>query len=81
MSTKDACPICGGNKADGLTTFTVDLRFGVVVVRKVSARVCGQCGEHWIEKQVAQSLEKIVDKARKKHAEVEIVHWDKDAAA
>jgi YgiT-type zinc finger domain-containing protein len=32
----------------GKTTFTVDLGFGVVVVRDVPATVCSQCGADWI---------------------------------
>ncbi|MDR4509847.1 MAG: YgiT-type zinc finger protein [Candidatus Brocadiaceae bacterium] len=35
-----ACPLCGGKKQAGKTTFTVDLGFGVVVVREVPATVC-----------------------------------------
>ena len=34
---------------EGKTTFTVDLGFGVVVVRDVPATVCSQCGADWIE--------------------------------
>ena len=38
------CPLChGGIKREGKTTFTVDLGFGVVVIRKVPAQVCDQC--------------------------------------
>ena len=72
---KDPCPLCGGDKIDGFTTFTVDLGFGVVVVRKVPARICSQCGERWIGNQAAHGLEKIVNEARAKHSEVEIVQY------
>lgn len=34
------CPLCGGTKAPGATTFTADFEFGVVVVRRVPALVC-----------------------------------------
>ena len=40
------CPLCGGSKKAGRTTFTVDLGFGVVVVRDVPASVCSQSGTH-----------------------------------
>jgi YgiT-type zinc finger domain-containing protein len=66
------CPMCGGTKQAGRTTFTVDLGFGVVVVRDVPAKVCGQCGTDWIEDSIASKLEEIVDDARKKHHMVEI---------
>jgi YgiT-type zinc finger domain-containing protein len=49
----DACPLCGGIKGPGSTTFTAELGFGVVVVRNVPATVCLQCGADWISDGVA----------------------------
>ncbi|MBI4843537.1 MAG: type II toxin-antitoxin system MqsA family antitoxin [Nitrospirae bacterium] len=66
------CPLCGGAKKAGKTTFTVELGFGVVVVRDVSATVCSQCGADWIGDEVASKLEDIVNDARKKHHTVEV---------
>jgi YgiT-type zinc finger domain-containing protein len=56
----------------GKTTFTVDIGSGVVVVREVPATVCSQCGADWIEDDIAERLEKIVEDARKKHHLVEV---------
>ncbi|MFH0997057.1 MAG: DUF4276 family protein, partial [Pseudomonadota bacterium] len=44
----DRCPVCGGKKAAGTTTFAVDFAFGVVMVRDVPATVCSLCGADWI---------------------------------
>ena len=44
MKKPAICPLCGGAKRRGSTTFTADLGFGVVVIRNVPASVCGQCG-------------------------------------
>ena len=66
------CPICNGYKIDATTTFTVDLDFGVVVVRHVPATVCEQCGAEWIGDKHAEQLENIVADARQKHSMVEI---------
>ena len=68
----DKCSLCGGEKKQGKTTFTVDLGFGIVVVRDVPATVCSQCGADWIEDSIASKLEEIVDNARLKHHTVEI---------
>ena len=68
----DRCPLCGGTKKEGKTTFTVDLGDGVVVVRDVPATVCSLCGADWIEDAIAGKLEKIVDDARKRHHLVEV---------
>lgn len=72
MFKKDTCPLCGGNKKAGKTTFTVNLGEGILVVRDVPALVCGQCGENWIEDKAASRLEKLADDARKKHLQVEV---------
>ena len=67
------CPLCGGGKIPGTTTFTAELGFGVVVVRKVKAQVCGQCGEGWIEPDAARKIEEIVERARRDHHQVEVL--------
>ena len=72
------CPICGGNQKPAETTFTVDLGFGVVVIRQVPAFVCEICGEELIHDEVAASLEQIVEQARERHRTVEIVSYDRE---
>jgi len=67
-----ACPLCGGEKNPGKTLFTVELGFGVVVVREVPATVCAQCGADWIDDTISARLEEIVNDARKKHHMVEV---------
>jgi YgiT-type zinc finger domain-containing protein len=75
MKAKDTCPICGGTKIKGTTTFTVDLGFGVVVVRNVPALVCEQCGADWIADETAEHLEKTVNDARLRHRQVEVTAY------
>jgi YgiT-type zinc finger domain-containing protein len=73
MSEKDdICPICGGKKSKGKTTFSADLGSGVVVVREVDAIVCSQCGEEWIDDATARELEQIVNDARARRLQVEV---------
>lgn len=67
------CPICGGTKNPGKTIYSVDLGTGVVVVRNVAATICNQCGEEWIDAQTARQLEQIVQEARNKHHQVEVL--------
>lgn len=67
------CPICGGSKQAGRTTYSVDLGFGVIVVRNVPATVCAQCGEEWIGADTAQELERITSEAREKRRQVEVI--------
>jgi YgiT-type zinc finger domain-containing protein len=71
----DRCPICGGLKEPGKTIFSVDLGFGVVVVRDVPATICSQCASDWIEDKVADQLEQIVNEARKRHPVIEVASF------
>ena len=73
--SKKLCPLCAGTKKNGTTTFTADLDFGVVVVRKVPATICSQCGADWIDDRVAKQLENIVNDARKKRLQVEVTSF------
>lgn len=75
-----SCPLCKGSIHDGISTFTVDLGFGVVVVRDVPAQVCSQCGEEWLSDDTTAKLEKIVESAREKQVTVEVARWSETAA-
>jgi len=70
--TEHTCPMCGGTKRRGTTTFTCDLGHGVVVVRQVPATVCGQCHAEWLDDAVAEELEAIVADARQRQLTVEV---------
>ena len=72
-NTSGLCPICGGKKTSGRTTYSVDLGFGVVVVRNVPVAVCSQCGEEWIGAEIASELERLVEDARQSRRQVEVV--------
>lgn len=74
------CPMCGGRRIDGFTTFTAELGFGVLVVRHVPARVCAQCGEEWLDDSVAATLEDAVAQARARRSEVDVLDWRARAA-
>ncbi len=67
------CPLCGGKIERGTTTFTVDLKTGVVVVRNVPALVCLQCGEDWIENSTSIQLEDIAARAKMQNTQLEMI--------
>ena len=67
------CPLCGGEKTEGKTTITVDLGYGLVVIRDVPATVCALCGADWIDDTVAEKIERIVEEARNKHSQMEVI--------
>ena len=67
------CAFCGGRVKAGKTTVSVDTGEGVVVIRSVPARVCDQCGEEWLSDRSAEAVEKVVRKAKRDKAQVEVV--------
>ncbi len=67
------CPVCKGTRRHATTIFGADHGCGVVVVRNVPALVCSQCGADWIEDPVAQRIERLVEKAKAKHSQVEVM--------
>ncbi len=67
------CPLCKGNMISGTTTYSVDLGFGVVMVRDVPALVCDQCGNDWIDSDVAGELQKITDEAKREKTQIKVV--------
>ena len=71
-NTNETCPICGGKKTKGKTTFSADLGSGVVVVHEVDATVCSQCGEEWIDDATARQLEHVVNDARARRLQFEV---------
>lgn len=67
------CPLCGGKKREGKTTYSADLGSSVVVVRNVSAMICDQCGEAWIDPQTAKKLENLGKEAQNKGTQIEVM--------
>lgn len=71
----ESCPLCGGARRPGETTFSVELGFGILVVRHVPALVCAQCGADWLRDGIAEDLERRVEEARQHHNEVAVVSY------
>jgi len=69
------CPSCGGQTQVDKTTYTVDLGSGVVVVRRVPAAICTRCGDEWLGDETVQELEGIVEDAKKRRSQTEIVDY------
>lgn len=80
MSVFDShCPLCGGKKIEGITTFTADLQETLVVVRGVPATICDLCGSEWFSDETAANLEHIVADAKHRSHLVEVTPYRKVA--
>jgi YgiT-type zinc finger domain-containing protein len=73
MHIPSQCPICNGKVEPGTTTFAVDLKSGLIVVRNVPALICTQCGEEWLEDSTAIQLEEITARAKAQNTQLEVV--------
>lgn len=76
---EDICPLCGGHKKQGTTTFTADMGDTLVVVRNVPAILCSLCGNAWLSDEVAASIEIIAEEAKKNHRQMEVTQYRKAA--
>lgn len=58
------CGLCKGNLTPRKVNHTVDLKEGIII-KDVPAEVCKQCGEYYVDTQIALTLESIVDEVRR----------------
>jgi len=74
------CPLCKGKMNHGSTIVPYELgQDRVVVVSKVPARICGQCGEIFIEMSVVRELEGMIEKTLADGVTFGIVEYGKAA--
>lgn len=74
------CALCKGNLTKGEVNHIIDLGDGIIIIKKVPANICNQCGEYYVDTQTAIKLEEIVDELRKNRAEVLIINYDEMVA-
>jgi YgiT-type zinc finger domain-containing protein len=70
------CMICKtGETHPGTTTVTLERGQTVVVLRDVPAQICDNCGEYYLDSDIATRASALVDDAVKHGAEVEIIRF------
>ena len=69
------CVMCKGNMENGLINHIVDVNGHITVVKNVPALNCSQCGESYIEHEVAKKLEELLDKYTNNYVEVLILNY------
>jgi len=70
------CVFCkSGTATPGKTTASFTRGETIVIVKDIPADVCGQCGEPYIDGEVAKALERLVDDAVRKGIQVEILRY------
>ena len=70
------CLMCKtGETKPGMVTESFRKAATIVIVKDIPAQVCGQCGEPYFDGDVAEAIEKLIDDAVRKGAEVEILRY------
>jgi YgiT-type zinc finger domain-containing protein len=65
----------GGEFALGKTTVTVQRGETLVIIKDVPADVCRDCGEAYLDDNVAQKIEQQVEEAVARHTEIAILRY------
>lgn len=74
------CILCKSKLTRGKVNHIVDLNGHIIIIKDVPANVCKQCGEYFIENNVALKLEKIIEEVVKNKAEIFVVNYSEMAA-
>lgn len=72
----DRCYFCGGKLAPGLVTLPFVLEARVVVVKRVPADICGQCGEAIMTSEVAGTVDGVLKQICRSGFEFSVVAYD-----
>ncbi|MFC0903780.1 type II toxin-antitoxin system MqsA family antitoxin [Clostridium sp. MT-14] len=74
------CILCKGDLVQGRVNHIVDLDGHIIIIKGVPANVCKQCGEYFLENNIAVKIEKIVEEAKKNKAEILVINYSEVAA-
>ncbi|EDK32524.1 type II toxin-antitoxin system MqsA family antitoxin [Clostridium kluyveri] len=74
------CILCKGDLIQGKANHIVDLNENIIIIKNVPAKVCKQCGEYFLENDIALKVEKIVEEAKKNKAEILVINYSEVAA-
>lgn len=69
------CLLCKGKVEQGKVNHVVDIEDLIIIIKKVPAEVCKQCGEYYLDHEVAQKVEDIVENVKNNKAEVIIINY------
>ncbi len=74
------CFMCKGELEEKRVNYIVDLKETIIIIKSVPAKVCKQCGEQYFDDEIAENIERIVNKLKQLSAEVTIVNYKENVA-
>ena len=69
------CVMCKGNMKRGTTNYPIDRDSQFLLIKNVPALICDQCGEIFIDDNVFEKIEEIVESAQNSNVEIEILRF------
>jgi len=70
------CTLCKlGETSPGMVTVTLERGGTTVIIKEVPGQVCENCGEYYLEKDVAERVLSMAEDAVNRNIEVEIIHF------
>ncbi len=70
------CYFCGGKTVIGTASIPFVIGNSVIVVKRVPAEVCAQCGEATVVSEVAEILDGLLKQVKRPGMEVTVVSYD-----
>lgn len=74
------CFKCDGDLVEKRVNYVVDLDETIIIIKGVPAKVCKNCGEKYFDDEIAENIEKIVNKLKELAIEVTIVNYKEEVA-
>ena len=71
------CKSCFYNKIKSKTTYTVDFKNQLIVVRNVSCMECERCGEFYFSDEVSEKIENIIKKVKVSLCDFSVIDYEK----
>jgi len=74
------CMFCKNDAVkQSVTTYVVNYKNHVIVIKNVPCEECTQCGERFFDDEVAEKLEKMVDAAKQLMQEIAVLDYSRVA--
>ncbi len=74
------CILCKFNLVEGNVNHIVDFNGHTIIIKGVPANICKQCGEYYVENDIALEIEKIIEDAKKNKAEILVINYSETVA-
>ena len=74
------CFVCDGKMENKEVNYVADLGKTIIIIKGVPARVCKECGEQYFDDEIAENIEKIINKFKTIETEVAIVNYKEKVA-